>query len=230
MSRPGVAATVGGALLALLLVAVATSGEVRYFERSPSFSLESLRAELFGTEFADLEIDVGEEESDVFLIWEASLPPVISVVLEILLVAVGVFVVVEAWKRRPRLRWRPVRRFEDFEVVDDLAAMVTADAAAQRRALAQGSPRNAIVACWLRLEAVSESAGFEPSPADTAEEASARLRSFFGLDGEPVERLASLYREARFSSHVMGEDRRIEAVEALDAIHRALDSDRAALR
>jgi hypothetical protein len=39
------------------------------------------------------------------------------------------------------------------------------------------------------------------------------------LDPRAIERLARLYREARFSRHPLGEDARAQAAAALEALH-----------
>lgn len=220
MNRRGLVAAIVGVPVALVLVAASTSGKTPLFERYPDISFESAPLETPSGSFFDLE--PGEEETDVFKIWEVDLPDVLDVILQILLAAAAVAIVVSLWNRRPRLRWRLGRPADDFDVLDDLAAMVQADAEAQRQVLAGGTPRNAIVACWLRLESLTVDAGFERDPSDTSEEFTSRVLGQFAVDAGAVGRLAGLFRKARFSSHEMGEGERSEAIEALDAIHRGL--------
>ena len=57
------------------------------------------------------------------------------------------------------------------------------------------------------------------------------LLASYSLDAQAVDRLAALYREARFSDHAMGETDREAAVAALDAIHESLraNADMAAI-
>lgn len=217
------AAVAGGVLVAVLFAAVSTSEPVPMFERWPSISLGDVEPEL-------LEIEVGsqpgaDEEPDVFLLWEIDLPSWLDVILQVLLLAAGIALAIVAWQRRPRLQWRRRRVADDIELLDDLPDLVdamAADEASQRSALAQGSPRNAIVACWLRLEAAAAAAGVEPRPSDTAEEATTRILAERSVDPEAALRLAALYREARFSSHVMEEEARDAAIACLDAIHDGL--------
>ncbi len=220
MNRHKLLAMIGGVCVALLLVSVSTSGETPLFERYPTISLD--RGEPEGPENSLFGLEIGEEETDVFKIWEVDLPDVLDVVLQVLLVAGVIALLINLWNRRPQLKWRRTRPSEDFDVLDDLARLVAADAAAQRKVLAAGAPRNAIVACWLRLETVTVEAGFERNPADTSEEFTARILHQFAVDRPAVDRLAALYREARFSSHDMGEHERAAAIEALDAVHRGL--------
>lgn len=220
MNRRSALAALSGVVIAVLLVSVSTSGKVVLFERYPDISLE--RGEVDTTTDPLFGLDLGEEETDVFKIWEVDLPDFLATVLQVVLIAAAVALLVSLWNRRPRLQWRKARPPEDFDVLDDLARLVAADAAAQRTLLAIGSPRNAIVACWLRLETLTAEAGFERDPADTSEEFTSRILNQFAIDSSSVDRLAGLYREARFSSHHMGEAERAAAIETLDALHGGL--------
>jgi hypothetical protein len=99
---------------------------------------------------------------------------------------------------------------------------VELDEAAQFDALADGEPRNAIVACWLRLEDDVAAAGWPRHAAETSAEYTTRVLAAVGLDGEAVTALAALYREARFSTHTLGEADRSRATAALRAVHGSL--------
>lgn len=220
MNRRGLRAAAIGVPAALVLVAASTSGKTPLFERYPEISLGRGGGE--GPESSLFEFETRDEETDVFKIWEVDLPEFLDVVLQVLLVAATIALVISLWNRRPRLRWRNRRTSEEFEVLDDLASLVVADAAAQRSLLAAGEPRNAIVACWLRLEALTFDAGFERDPADTSEEFTSRVLNEFSVDSSAVGELAALYRKARFSSHEIGENERADALAALDVVHSGL--------
>jgi hypothetical protein len=75
---------------------------------------------------------------------------------------------------------------------------------------------NAIVECRLRLEASVQAAGVEHDPALTSSELTTEVLHRFPVDASVVERLGSLYREARFSTHELGEQQRAAAI---DAVH-----------
>lgn len=87
------------------------------------------------------------------------------------------------------------------------------------RGIGEGSPRNAIVATWVRLEQAVESEHFPHRPAETPSELVERALASYHLDEEAIERLAALYREARFSRHPVTEEHREEAA---DCLHRLL--------
>jgi hypothetical protein len=125
------------------------------------------------------------------------------------------------WARR----WRPPEAPEqvDFEVLpEQVLEALRRDRSAQLSAVEDGTPRNAIVACWLRLEEVLTAAGLPPLRHETSTEYVVRALHALDLDPVPVGALASLYREARFSEHPVGEDARQEARRALAALHQDL--------
>lgn len=221
-----VSLVIAGFVVAVLFAAVSTSDSVSLFEEWPSLEFEPRSEQQPPVELFPVEL--GEEETEVFKIWEVDLPSWLDLVFQIVLFAAAVALVVLAWQRRPQLRWRRRRYGEDFEVLEDLPDLIdtmTADAAAQRRALTRGEPRNAIVACWLRLEAAAAAAGVEPRPADTADEATARILSEYSVDPGAATQLAALYREARFSTHEMDEGDRASAIACLEAIHEGLQRE-----
>lgn len=112
-----------------------------------------------------------------------------------------------------------------FSVVqppEAVAHEVLSDASAQRDLLQEGSPRNAIVACWHRFEAQGAAAGVERRPWETSSEYAMRILDLVEAHQPAVSRLGELYREARFSEHDVTEEHRRSALEALDAIHRSI--------
>lgn len=86
-----------------------------------------------------------------------------------------------------------------------------------------GSARNGIVRAWARLEEIGTDLGVPRTPAETSSEYVPRLLALAGAPAEPVQTLARLYLEARFSRHTMGPD-------AIASARRALGDIAAALR
>ncbi len=99
-----------------------------------------------------------------------------------------------------------------------LAADLDNAVQAQLAALQQGSPRNAIVACWLALQTATWGAGLVEVRTDTSEEFMLRAVRDLGLDRPAILALSRLYREARFSDHVMMETHRQQAGQALEVL------------
>ena len=106
-----------------------------------------------------------------------------------------------------------------FEVLPEVSLALVDDAPAQFATLEEGSPRNAIVACWLRLEEVAGEAGAPAQPAETSTEFTTRLLGALAFDPAMINGFADLYREARFSRHELGEPARRAAVAALRSLY-----------
>lgn len=141
-------------------------------------------------------------------------------------VAVLLLVVLVLLRRRPGRRRRadaPVAvRVPDEPPPPSMAAAV-------QQALDQvGQPgaREAVVRAWLLLGRAAAEAGTPPQPADTAAEYAARVAAEQGLDPTALGRLAALYREARFSTHPVGEDQRAEARAVLEELRTRLGAVR----
>lgn len=94
------------------------------------------------------------------------------------------------------------------------------ESALRRRALlAEGEPRNAIVATWLDLEESTTASGLTRRPAETPGEYVSRVLRTWDVDVRALADLADLYREARFSAHPIGTEQRDRALRDLDRLH-----------
>jgi hypothetical protein len=139
-----------------------------------------------------------------------------------LLIGVGIAAFLAArylWQNR----WRPPERpaVVDFDVLPDVAVReaLLEDVDAQLAAIGEGTVRNGIVACWVRLENIVAAAGYPRFPAETSSEFVVRILRALDLDPRAAGALAALYREARFSEHDLGEDVRTAARQALAVLH-----------
>lgn len=128
-----------------------------------------------------------------------------------------------AWLRRPA---RPAERDEvDFVALDEparIARAIAEDAAEQDAVLRDGEPRNAIVAAWRRFELQGARAGISRQSWETSSEFALRMLERVDAESDAVNRLAGLYREARFSDHEITESHRAAALAALASIRRSL--------
>jgi len=127
---------------------------------------------------------------------------------------------------------RLARELPEKQLVLDLDPLPLAEAGRQalRRdrelydaALGESDVRNGIVACWVLLEETAANVGIPRLPAETATELVVRFLHTLDVDPRPVARLATLYHEARFSSHELAADARRRAEQALADIHADLD-------
>ena len=159
-------------------------------------------------------------------LWVKLLVWTLEILLMVVMVAFVAFLLVQlgrAWRRRAA---RPGERDEiDFHVLDEparIAAAIAEDATEQDAALRDGEPRNAIVAAWRRFEVQGARAGVGREPWETSSEFVLRILDRVDAESGAVNRLAQLYREARFSDHEITESHRDEALGALDRIRRSL--------
>ena len=75
-----------------------------------------------------------------------------------------------------------------------------------------------------RFEQQAEGAGVHRRRWETSSEFTLRVLDRIDADSEAVMVLAELYRDARHSGHDITEDSRRRALEALDVVHRSLDT------
>lgn len=127
--------------------------------------------------------------------------------------------------QRTQRRQSTAREAVEFTTLEGPARLVeaiTGDAERQDEALREGDPRNAIVAAWQRFEVQGASVGMGRKSWETSSEYAIRMLDLVAADSGAVNRLAGLYREARFSDHPLTEDHRARALEALAGIRRSL--------
>ena len=130
---------------------------------------------------------------------------------------------VQAWRNRVRAPAKPEHvEFDVLEQLDEARDQVAADTEDALRLLADGEPRNGIVAAWDRFEATAATLFLERRPWETSSEFVLRMLDVVAADDQAVVALEQLYREARFSTHVLTEDDRAAAEEALRRIQRSL--------
>ncbi len=150
----------------------------------------------------------------------------VAVLIWIVTLIVYWLILLPAGRYRPR--FRPGRRRLEARTVAPAAAVdragahLAAAAAAGLQALDEGEPGNAVVASWLRLERAAADVGVRRRPAETSAELAARVLADQPVSPAAIDRLAELYREARYSDHVLDETARAEARAALDQIRREL--------
>ena len=136
-------------------------------------------------------------------------------------VVAGLRAVVRRRKLDATMRRGITHEFDQESDPEPLDALVD-EVARGLRSVPKGSPRNAIVAMWIRLEEATVAAGFERRIWETPAEFVRRALSTYPVDEQDIGRLADLYREARFSAHRLTEDHRDEATRCLRRLHEQL--------
>lgn len=111
-------------------------------------------------------------------------------------------------------------------IAAEVREAVDAEAEAQLELVAEGPPREGILACWHAIEAaVAEASGSSPTHhwrTLTPTELAAAARESYDLPAAPLSALASLYREARFSTHELGDTHRARAIASLQELRDGL--------
>lgn len=95
------------------------------------------------------------------------------------------------------------------------AVLAAVDAGLAELADADGDPRAAVIACWVRLEQVAAAAGTPRGPADTPSDLVTRLLGAHQVSAGALASLADLYRAARYGIGPVDDDMRTRARSAL---------------
>jgi hypothetical protein len=134
-------------------------------------------------------------------------------------VAVAGFVIwyfVKSWLQSSSARRSSIRAGELPTLTRREAVLAAVDAGIVELARADGDPRAAIIACWVRLEEVAEAAGTARSPGDTSSDLVARLLGDHQVSQSVLTSLATLYRTARYSTAPIESSMRDEALSAFE--------------
>ena len=133
----------------------------------------------------------------------------------------------EAWRNRVRAPERAEHvEFDVLEQLDEARDQVDADTEDALRLLEEGEPRNGIVAAWDRLERTAAELHLQRRPWETSSEFVIRMLDVVSAEDHAVVELERLYREARYSTHPLGEEHRSAAEQALRRIQASLGSAR----
>ena len=226
----------GGLGLVLVLVLVASaSGPVDFFTaerstatRTPSTATPSLMTLTRPRSSASTGVPANFDPPAL----PSFVRPLLQVLVWAAILLVLVLLVRGLWRHVPRWRSRRLAQ-RDVAVLPDVPEELTRSADARMALLGQGSPRNAIVACWLDLEEAAAKVGLPRARAETSAEYTTRVLATWDIAPDALSALAELYREARFSRHDLTEERRSSAIARLTTLHddlRRIADERAAAR
>lgn len=215
MNRRGVAVGLGAAATLFLAAWVSAAGPVGVFARQDFSGTE---AKAPGEEYGPGPIpsatgqgldraDVRTSDPLLVNLVELAMKLVLAVVVVVVLVAIG-----RALRERWLTRTAPEAEVALIDVVPDV---LLEGAREGERQLSRGTPANAVIAAWVALEDAVRSAGVRDDDSRTAAELVGAVLRAHRVDRAPLDTLASLYREARFSRHPIGEEQRVVAREAL---------------
>jgi len=144
----------------------------------------------------------------------------VGAICAVALFAVLAIAVWQVWKVAMQPRGRPVSVDEGDPArplpADRVADAV--DAALEGLGDLDVDPRRAVIACWLRLEAVAAEAGTTRRISDTPTDLVLRLLAGHQVSRAPLEELAEVYRAARYGTDPVDEAMRATAIGALSRI------------
>jgi hypothetical protein len=206
---------VGAAATLLLAAWVSAAGPVGVFARQ-DFSGTEAKApgEDYGPGPIPSATNQGLKRADV-RVSDPFLANVVVVALKLVLVAVVVVVLV-AVGRALRERWRGRGPDTDPQVTADPLPEVLLEGAREgEQLITRGTPGNAVIAAWVALEEAVRSAGVGDDDSRTSAELVTTVLRHHHVDRAPLDTLAALYREARFSRHPITEAQRTSARDAL---------------
>ena len=219
MSR-GRGPLLAGAGVTLLVGAwVASAGPVALFRRQNLSGFSERKAP--GSDFEEWS-NVPPPPKKIYSSADANETVVAVIVwgLKLLIVAVValvLFMVIrDLWQRRPQ---RLPDQAQAGGPLDTLPEVLLEGAVARMEELETGTPTDAIVACWVRLEEEVAAAGMKQDRSRTSTEVVARVLGQYAVDADALAELAALYREARFSDHALTEADRARARDALTTVH-----------
>jgi Domain of unknown function (DUF4129) len=136
---------------------------------------------------------------------------VLCLALVVAVVALLLTIVVRGAVRRVRLDADPVVRPPSADAHQEVMAALTQGLAE----LDEGDPRQAVIACWVRLERAAQDAGVPRKPGDTPTDLVVRLLSGRSVNGAVLNDFAAVYRHARYSPHPVDDAMRDQARDAV---------------
>ncbi|MGH3648137.1 MAG: DUF4129 domain-containing protein, partial [Micromonosporaceae bacterium] len=140
----------------------------------------------------------------------------------LLLVLLGVILSMVWAEIRDRVSMRPVvraRRDRDEERRRAARVKEAVQAGIEELSVTGTDPRSAVITCWLRLERAAGEAGTPRQASDTPGELVARMLAAHQVSAPVLDRLAAVYRRARYAPDEVGEPMRAEAQEALRQVY-----------
>lgn len=217
MTRRGLGLLAGAVVTLLLAAWVSATGPVAVFARR---DLTSSGAPAPGIDYG---VDSGASEGQKLSSPDSggSPPFIVDVVTWVAKVALALIVLaVLVAVVRELVRWWATREAPPEDVPDDMVVpeVLLRGARDGEQLLAIGTPANAVVAAWVALEAGVRAVGVRDDATRTSEELVTAVLRSYSVDRAPLDVLAALYREARFSTHPIGEEMRDRAREALQQV------------
>jgi hypothetical protein len=154
----------------------------------------------------------------------AGLPDWLGTVALVVVGVAGLIVVVlvgwALWRQQRNRRGTRKGRREagrrEPRTAEDLVAAL--DAGLQELSDTDRDPRRAVIACWVRLEQAAAAAGTPRHAGDSPTDLVARLLAEQRVDAGVLTPFAGVYRQARYATHTVDDQMRLQARTALERL------------
>jgi hypothetical protein len=149
--------------------------------------------------------------------WTGTVALVLLGVLGILVIGLVSWALLrQTLSRRGRRTGRRDPRRPEPTTAEDLVAAL--DAGLQELSDTDRDPRRAVIACWVRLEQAAAAAGTPRHAGDSPTDLVARLLAEQRLDAGVLTPFAAVYRQARYATHTVDDQMRLQARSALERL------------
>ena len=119
-------------------------------------------------------------------------------------------------RRKARRTGRRVAVTQEPTTAEDLVAAL--DAGLEELSDTDRDPRRAVIACWVRLEQAAAAAGTQRHPGDSPTDLVGRLLREQQVDAGVLAALLEVYRQARYATHTVDDQMRVQARSALQRL------------
>jgi uncharacterized protein DUF4129 len=141
---------------------------------------------------------------------------VLGIAALIVLVLVAWAIVRDQVRRRARRSGRRAPLPAAPRTAEELVAAL--DAGLEELSDADRDPRRAVIACWVRLEQAAAAAGTPRNPGDSPTDLVGRLLAEQQVDARVLAALLEVYRQARYATHTVDDQMRVQARSALQRL------------
>jgi hypothetical protein len=149
--------------------------------------------------------------------WIGTAALVVLGIAGLVLIAVVVWAIVRDQTRRQARRRRPAApQPAEPRTAEDLVAAL--DAGLEELSDADRDPRRAVIACWVRLEQAAAAAGTPRHRGDSPTDLVGRLLAEQRVDRGVLAALLEVYRQARYATHTVDDQMRLQARSALERL------------
>jgi Domain of unknown function (DUF4129) len=111
---------------------------------------------------------------------------------------------------------------QEPRTAEDLVAAL--DAGLEELSDTDRDPRRAVIACWVRLEQAAAAAGTPRHPGDSPTDLVGRLLREQHVDAGVLAALLEVYRQARYATHTVDDQMRVQARSALQRLRADLNA------